>query len=221
MKHIHTEIANHWIRINNITPALKSLLKEYSGDHLLGYVYIDHTAGITLDIIKLFEVVEDEIIFQRSPVDDNTRAICRFSEFINAGEISILSDEFVNAHNLEYPSEVLAVYAKPQLEDFRAAEAFHAFRAEGFPDDIQVLLPPIGELKPELIWARVETYENNVVTCQLLNEPHQNFGLHVNSTITASLAAVGDDAYVVAHIELPKSTTQKQSTKNKKWWQFW
>jgi hypothetical protein len=157
------------------------------------------------------------MIFQRSPLDDDTRAICRFSDFINAGEILILSDEMVTSLDLEYPEEIISVYEEPHLEAFRASEIFHPFRAEGFPDDIQMLLPPIDNLKAELIWARVEKYENEIFMCQLLNQPHQNFGISMNHVIPASLQAYNDEQYVIAH--LPTTSTPSQNSK--KWWKFW
>ncbi|MGH1386286.1 hypothetical protein [Kordia sp.] len=217
MKDAHLQLANRWIRLNNIAPSLKNLFREYSGDHLLGYVYIDHTAGITLDIIKLFDIVNDEMIFQRSPLDDDIRAICRFSDFINAGEILILSDEMVASFNLNYPEKIISAYEQPHLEAFRTSEVFHPFRAEGFPDDIQMLLPSRGNLAAELIWARVEGYENEVLMCQLLNQPHQNFGISINNVIPASLQTYDNEQYVIAH--LPIASTPSQSSK--KWWKFW
>ena len=219
MKHIHTEMANRWLRIDGLSPAFKKLLGEFEATHLFGYVYIDHTAGITLDVIKLFDVVEDDIVYRKSPLDENTRIVSRFENFMQAGEIQVLSDEEVTAYDLHLPHDIMSVYTKPQLEQFRASEMFHQFRAEGFPDDIQVLLPPIGDLKPELIWVRAEEYENDIVTCQLLNQPHQNFGINMNDTITASPQAVGDDYYIVGHISSQQAS--QQITKNKKWWKFW
>ncbi|MBC8753511.1 hypothetical protein H2O64_02435 [Kordia sp. YSTF-M3] len=217
MKDAHVQLANRWIRINELDASFAKLLGEFKGSNLFGYVYIDHTAGITLDVIKLFNVVEDEIVFQKSPVDENTRIICRFDDFINAGEITILTDKGVAKHSLQLPNDIMSVYAKSHLEAFRTSETFHQFRAEGFPDDIQVLLPPIGDLKPELIWVRVENYENSILTCQLLNKPHQNFGIGLNDTFTASPQAVGDDYYIVGHISPQQASTQTA----KKWWKFW
>lgn len=223
MKDAHIQLANRWIRINNLNDQFTKLLGEFKGNNLFDYVYIDHTAGITLDVIKLFDVIEDDIVYRKSPVEGDTRIISRFNDFVNAGEITILTEKGVAKHDLHLPHDIMSVYAKPELEAFRTSEMFHQFRADGFPDDIQVLFPPIGDLKPELIWSRVEKYENDVVTCQLLNQPHQNFGINLKDTITASPQAVGDDYYIVAHIS-PKQASQQNSaqiTEKKPWWKFW
>ncbi|WP_420572255.1 hypothetical protein [Kordia sp.] len=219
MKDAHIQLANRWIRINNLDENFTRLLGEFTGTHLFGYVYIDHTAGITLDVIKLFDVIEDDIVYRKSPLEGDTRIISRFSDFIDAGEIIILNEEGVVNFDLQLPNDIMSVYAKPNLEPFRTSEVFHQFRAEGFPDDIQVLLPPIGNLQPELIWVRVEAYENDIISCELLNQPHQNFGININDTITASPQAVGDDYYIVGHISPQQAASQ--ITKNKKWWKFW
>lgn len=217
MKHIHTEMVNRWVCIDNLTTDYG----ESKAKHLFGYVYIDHTAGITLDIIRFFDIVEDEIVYRKSPVDENIRTIVRFNEFIQSGDIKVLLEEEVAHYNLQLPYDIESIYGREDLATFRAAETFHKYRAVGFPDDIQILLPPFGTLEPELIWARVEKYENNVLTCELLNEPHQDFGVHINSSLTASVQNTEDDYFIVGHISPKETIAQKQITKHKKWWQFW
>ncbi|WP_430408854.1 hypothetical protein [Kordia sp.] len=51
LKTIHTHLANQWIRINGISNKIKKGLTDFEVENLFGYVYIDHTAGVTLEIV--------------------------------------------------------------------------------------------------------------------------------------------------------------------------
>jgi peptidase E len=48
------QIWERWITIENYDnyPELAHSLADFQGSHLLGYVYIDHDAGTTLDLVK-------------------------------------------------------------------------------------------------------------------------------------------------------------------------
>ncbi|MEP0264030.1 hypothetical protein [Dokdonia sp.] len=214
----HIHLANKWVRIDGISPDLKKVLSGFKGDNLFGYMYIDHTAGLTLEAVKLFTLENEEIIYQESPPDKQTRVISRLDAVITSSEIRILPEEKIETLQLELPFP-LDSYKRDDLEDFRKEEAFHEFRGEGFPDDIQVLFPPTEKLKPELVWGRVEKYENNKITFQLLNQPHQNFGLNIHNTATATVQNIENKTYVVCKLDLerPPSTQLKE----KKWWKFW
>lgn len=213
----HIHLANKWVRIHGISDALRKALSGFEGDNVFGYVYIDHNAGLTLEVVKIFTLENDKVIYQESPPDKQTRVICRLDAIISSSETHILSAEDVNNLQLELPYS-LDSYQRNDLEEFRNTEEFHPFRGEGYPDDIQVLFPPIGKLKPELIWGRVKKYENGKITFQLLNEPHQNFGLNIHNTATAILQSIEDDTYIVC--EITSENTPTLQVKKKKWWQF-
>jgi len=220
LKTIHTEIAHHWIRINGISDQLKKVLSGFEGNNLFGYVYIDHTAGVTLEVVKLFDVENGEIIYKDSPSDKSTRIIARLEGIINSEEIQLLPNELIEELHLEVP-EYLASYEKPELDEFRLDDSFHEFRGDGFPDDVQILLPPIKGFQPELIWGRVEKHENDQLTCQLLNQPHQDFGIQIYDLLHVSIQTIEGDKYLVCEIETKENSETKTTKTNKKpWWKF-
>ena len=217
LKEIHTKIVNKWIKIEGLNEELKNILYDFDGDNLIGYVYIDHTAGITLDIIKLFDLENEKFIFKESPSDRETRIISRLSGIINAQKVTVLDNEFINEYNLKTP-EYLSIYERNDLEEFRLENKFHEFRAEGYPDDIQILLLPDTTYQPELVWGRVEKYKNDILTCSILNQPNQDLGIHINDLVDAAIEILGGNKYIVHKIKLTSASNNKSK---KSWWKFW
>ncbi|SNR15370.1 hypothetical protein [Tenacibaculum jejuense] len=219
LKKIHTEIANKWIEIRGISNELKNVLHDFEGDNLVGYVYIDHTAGITLDVIKIFDIKNDQLVFRESPADKGTRIISRFHGIINSKKISVLSEESINELNLKAP-EYLSVYERFDLEEFRLNNRIHKFRAEGYPDDVQILLLPNNPFQPELVWGRVEKLEKDYLTCNILNQPNQNIGINENDLVKATVKTLNENEYIVCVIE-SNSESNLYKTNNRSWWKFW
>jgi len=62
-------------------PLLSALLQGYEGENLIGYTYIDHEQGITLEILKLFTENNEDFIATKDFVADRSRAILRFEQF--------------------------------------------------------------------------------------------------------------------------------------------
>ena len=221
IQEIHTHIGNKWIKILGISDELKKVLSDFKGNNLIGYVYIDHTAGITLDVFKVFDIQGDEIIYRESPRNKNIRVISRLDGIVKSKEVHILPDEQIEELELKTP-EYLSIYERPDLMKFRLDDTFHKFRAEGYPDDVQILLLPTGELKPELVWGRVEQYENGSVSCNLLNQPHQNFGLKINDTLNVSFQSIKEEEYLVYETEpVEKINAESNKVTKNPWYKFW
>ena len=113
---------------------------------------------------------------------------CRFLKFVTCN-FEILNDNFVVKHNL-IPPNYLKSYEMGKLQSFRINKVFDDYRTDGFPDDVQVLLLSQNDSKkPELIWARVEEYNetDNKGSCNLIVQPKQKFGLKINENIDFSL----------------------------------
>ena len=210
---MHAFIMNKWVRIGGFSDGLQKALHDFEGANLFGYVYIDHTAGVTLEVIKLFDVKEEELIFKTSPIDKNIRVICRLDAIVKSAELFMVSEEELKKYNLVYP-EYLSGYERNDLNAFRLKKEYHAFRGEGYPDDVQVLLMPANEqLQPELIWTRVEQHENGQIKGRLLNQPHQNLGVQLNDMISASFQEMNGKHYITCEL--------KDTPKKKKWWKLW
>jgi len=69
-----------------------------------------------------------------------------------------------------------------------------------FPDDIQVLLLKEG-LESELPWFRLREIKDRKLYGALLNEPHQNFGVHINDVVEIGLGIFENKVY--AYVNIP------------------
>lgn len=214
------QIWEQWITIDNYRnyPLLTKVLTDFAGDNILGYVYIDHSEGITLDVLKLFNRNNGKIEFVDDPLEKKIRIIVRQAQFINT-DYSIIEAKHFNDFELFKP-QYLKLYEKENLTDFRKNEMFDVYRADGFPDDIQILLVTDDDkMKPELVWGRVENYNNtdNIGNCHLLVQPHQAFGININDNLNFSLLEVGNKMWVLGILD----EKTKQKTEKKPWWKKW
>jgi len=192
-------------------PLLSALLQGYEGENLIGYTYIDHEQGITLEILKLFTENNEDFIATKDFVADRSRAILRFEQFSQMN-FEIANTEYIKSLETEIPG-YLKDYQRKDLEFFRTEKAYDKFRTPGFPDDIQILLID-NKNSPELIWARVESYNNESKTgiSTLIVQPHQNFSLNKNDDLIFKLMMINNQQYPVGIIE---------NKPKKKRWKFW
>jgi hypothetical protein len=159
--------------------------------HLVGYVYIDDTAGVTLDVAlactrdgrgRLHAVGDLRALGQSWKV-----------RYLPFAEPRILSAEEVRRLGLPETPDWLHFYGGKKLAPLLQYEVLDPLRARGFPHDILVLLIS-DDLSPEGVWLRMdEVVRENPrpavkdaahdrpqellwVRGTLLNDPHQNFG---------------------------------------------
>ncbi|GEM_PF-5269236 len=210
---LHLDLADKWIIISNFNKNKKNIFSDFEGTHLIGYVYIDHTAGLTIDVIHFLEKTEDSLVLRESPSDRGARLVIRIQNILDSGEIRILNSEAVKNFKLQKP-DYLDLYERNDLDEFRKNSDLHEFRAEGYPDDIQVLFIPTGKMRPELMWCRAEKFENNELVCELLNTPKQKMGIGINDRITATFRTIDGERHIVCELESPKQS-------KKPFWNFW
>ena len=89
-------------------------------------------------------------------------------------------------------------YSTEDDDKLRSIERLDKFRHEDFPDDIKVILFKEG-MKPEQVWMRTEQYlvEQDGAMCieaKLLNEPYNDFGIHINDVCKIIISSInGED----------------------------
>lgn len=213
------ELSDKWIIIEDYKkyPALKNIAHDFQGEDILGYVYIDHEAGITLEIIKFLSRSNDEIIFGDGPLDKNMSLKIRYGQFIDT-EFIIQEAEAIGSYRLSTP-DAIKLYDRPDLKAFRNTTIIDNYRAEGYPDDIQILvITERDEIKPEMLWARVIAYDSvkKIGHCQVLVKPHQNIGVHKDETIGFVITEIEGEHWILGIIEEQPATTKKKA-----WWKFW
>jgi len=216
------EVWGQWITIDNYRnyPALINTLADFAGDNILGFVYIDHVAGTTLEVVKLFNNVDGKIEFTDSPLEKEIRVIIRYAQFSQT-HFQVIHDRFLGDFEFTKPSYIES-YNRNDLTEFRNNEAFDIYRAEGFPDDVQIILFANADVddkfEPELVWGRVEKYSNadKLGFYNLLVQPHQNLGINKNEKLPFKLMNVDDKIRIVSIATLIE--TKKES---KPWWKIW
>ncbi|MBN2893442.1 MAG: hypothetical protein JXL97_16330, partial [Bacteroidales bacterium] len=77
MKYKTIDFIYKWLVINNFRKtSLSNIVKDdFVGSNILGYVYIDKTAGITLDVLYLFDSRENEINITESFLERKIRCV--------------------------------------------------------------------------------------------------------------------------------------------------
>lgn len=220
MSKTNSQIWNQFIIIKNLTQnqILSSLLKGYEGENILGYIYIDHEEGITLDILKLFSENNGEFEIKKDLIKDKSRAILRFAQFTNI-DFSIADIETLTKFETELPDYIKS-YERMDLIDFRKEEKFKKFTAPGFPDDLQILLiKQNSKNKPEQIWGKVEEYDaiEKIGRAKLMVQPFQNLGINKGEKILFKLLEINENESHPVSIIQPQS----ENTRVKKWWEFW
>ncbi|KFF19458.1 hypothetical protein [Flavobacterium hydatis] len=213
------EIWGQWITINNYQnyPALVNMLADFVGDNILGFVYIDHVAGTTLEVVKLFNNVDDEIVFTDSPRDKEIRVIIRHAQFSQT-LFQVIEDKFLGDYELVKPLYIES-YDRDDLTEFRRDETLDPFRAEGFPDDIKILLlSKDNDTTPELVWGRIIKYNhlNKTGISQLMVQPNQDFGINKNEGLAFTMTEVEDEVWIIGII-----IDKKVKIESKPWWKIW
>ena len=77
-------------------------------------------------------------------------------------------------------------------EETRLIKNLDAFRHPDYPDDVVVYFFSAEEQKPELLWVRCVSVDENILNGELLNEPTKNFGCHTGDKIKFGVAQIGE-----------------------------
>ena len=154
-------------------------------DGWLTYAYIDSEtfvfeilAGARLigGRVKVFPAsYKKSIKLKRGQVDD--------------AELKILTAEY----SLAFRDRIQMINDKNSVdklrEQTRLIKTLDAFRHPHYPDDVVVYFLST-EHKPELLWVRCLSVDENILTGELLNEPTKDFGCHAGDAIKFGVAQV-------------------------------
>ncbi|MDE6426820.1 MAG: SseB family protein [Ruminococcus sp.] len=165
--------------------SLKKCIENYTNadkaNCILTYGYIDHDAGLTMEILAAGIKDGDSFTF----FDTSTKA----RAFIRIG--AVIKDEFFffddkNGDLSKRYSEkldILKYYAvSKEIEETQKMTFLNKSRHEYYPDDVMVYLTKQG-LRPEGCWVRIIGLGDHFIMGTLLNEPNQNFGYHKGERI--------------------------------------
>ncbi len=154
-------------------------------DGWLTYAYIDDAtlvfeilAGARLlgERVKVFPAsYKKSVKLNRGQVDD--------------AELKILSNEYSLAFRDRVQMIIDKSFNDEAREQTRLIKTLDAFRHPHYPDDVVVYFLS-AEHKPELLWVRCLSVDENILTGKLLNEPTKNFGCHEGDSIKFGVAQV-------------------------------
>lgn len=200
----HVVLANRYVLFVDNKDVLKRARKELAnigGNMGVGYIYVDHTAGLSMRIHLFAEQDRGGLRYS----DDLERPggssmILRQDSFADFG-IKILDAEGVKMFGLPPEPAYAPVYRNAEVEPLRSLEILHPLRAPGFPDDITFML--LKDTIGEQVWGRLERrLSEEQFECTLLNQPNNDFGVRAGERviISVNLTPEGIDARFVSKV---------------------
>lgn len=164
---------------------LKAVVKDFPGadkaNYILTYGYIDHTAGLTLEVLATAFRHDESFIFGVGNTEISSK--------IKIG--NVMDDEcfyFDDEDGKMYERyadkiEMLKIYdAGDEVEESRNMRFLDNSRSPEYPDDLLVYLMKDGN-NPEGCRVRIEGLGEHNMIGTLLNEPDQDFGCHEGDKI--------------------------------------
>lgn len=166
---------------------------EASGTHVLGFVYVDHTHGVTMQVESFCRVDSAGTVHLTSgPRQQNAALLVRY-DLLAAMNLARVSESERQRLGLPVTPEWLSIYRHEEAEPLRRLALLHPLRAEGYPDDIKFVLPADEETRPEVVWGRLErALGEHYFECELLSEPQQDAGVHAGERVVVSVREVPD-----------------------------
>lgn len=159
---------------------LKQCIKDYPGadkaNCILTYGYIDHNAGLTMEILAVGVKENDGFIFFDTLTE--TRAFIRIGAVIE-DEFFFFDDKDGGLSKRYFEKlNVIKHYAvSEEIEETRKMTFLDKSRHKYYPDDVMVYLIK-QNLNPKGCWVRICGLGDNFIMGTLLNEPDQDFGYH-------------------------------------------
>lgn len=174
----------------------------------LGYGYIDHEAGLTVEILALGKRDGEERLYF-APNDTVSDKI-RIANLMDI-DFTIEPEEKITEEYKEKVKIIKEGYAvSEKIEKTREMEFLDECRSPEYPDDIMVLLFT-EELQPEGCWARIEDLGEGYFMGKLIVEPYQDFGIHLNDVFAFGLDQ-SEDGRVTAICDLSHKESNHETS---------
>ena len=178
---------------------LKTVLKDFPGadkaNCILTYGYIDHTAGLTLEILAAGYKSDEGFSFDAGNNEISSKI--RIGSVME-DECYYFDDEDGNLYK-RYAEKIdmLESYsAGDEIEESRTMGFLDSLRSPEYPDDVLVYLLKDGN-QPEGCWVRIEALAKHQIVGTLLNEPDQDFGYHEGEKIAFYAQKTEDEKIVL------------------------
>ncbi len=158
---------------------------------MLVYGYIDHTAGLSFELMCAACVFDDgSVSFE--PASKDTSFKFRYGSF--QGDVEQFTDRALLAPYMERAEMINDGYkCNNVILEVRDIVEVDPSRAPGYPDDIVVFFIKEG-YRNEGIWCRVEDAdrEKGVLKMRMLNQPNAPFGKNYGDIVDVALVKMDD-----------------------------
>jgi len=173
-------IVNQWVSFLDELGVLKSIprlngvkempdFEQVKDVPLLGYVYVDHDAGISLKVEGLYQsagVHDPEIETISKFIRDSVSLKFRF-DIIRMIDFNILDDKERNRLSLPVSPDWLRFYESPELNVVRNNVLLDRCREFEFSTYVFAIIPSkripydkVAGNTPEIVWVRLERYSD-------------------------------------------------------------
>lgn len=190
---VHLDYCYKWLLLKDVKGFMKSERQRYNadGEHLIGYPYIDHTAGISMRVHLFCQSNFMRPLKITTDLVTQKIALVMRYDLLAQCEVKPLTQDQIDKFNLPAKPDYVAIYDNKEVEPLRWIEVMHPLRAPGFPDDIRFVLAQPGK-QVEEVWGRLERrLSDNVYECILLSQPHQDFGVKAGDHVAVGVAFTG------------------------------
>ena len=193
-----------------LTDKLRETIRGFPGaeeaDCILTYGYIDHDAGLTLEILAAGK--KRETGFQFFDGTDKHRACIRMKAVENADFFLFEDKERKLKARYGTKIDMLHQYdVSEEIEKTREMLFLDACRDPYCIDDVLVYLMGAG-YQTEGCWVRINGLGKHWFVGKILNEPKQSFGLHQSDNLAFSLKETGKGVICLADLTPRKLTAE-------------
>lgn len=184
---------------------LRDRIENYSIEEkvnsLLVLPYVDHTAGLSFQIVTSCLWEEDKVLLYEIEDSFQMMATCRWGN-IKDVEFEYLENLKINTDFdlKKYTSRAMDIFKhyneNEKLLILRALPILDELRDQEFPDDILVIFFKEG-FGAEGMWVRYEDYnEEHDIFGTLLNQPNQDLGINKGDKVKFSFTKNQNDEIV-------------------------
>ncbi|MBI1282469.1 MAG: hypothetical protein GC179_30360 [Anaerolineaceae bacterium] len=205
---------NTWVLAKDTTGRLqkdRAALKA-SGEHLIGYIYVDHQAGVSLMVHRLCKIGLLRGINVTGDLEKLKIGWTLRYEVLIKFEMQRMTNDQVHSFGLPTRPDYMDIYDNnEEYRKLRHYSVIDRLRAPGFPDDIKFAMIAPGR-KIEEVWGRLERRIGEITfECELLNTPYQDFGVKAGDRIVVRLETV--PAGLIANYICPMTAIQQFADK--------
>ncbi len=166
----------------DMTDTFRRALREFPGvreaNAVLTYGYIDHQAGLTVEILCACKKDGEDISIAQG--NDEVRS------FVRIGAIEDVRFEHIDeriAARFEKKLKTVSRYESDGNEGLRDRKDLDHLREYYNPDDVMVILRKKGKEKGECVRVRLEGITEMFVIGELLDESYKEYGYHEHDMV--------------------------------------